>query len=502
MMYKNVLEMLEETASKYPEKTAVKDEFEEETFEKLVEKSKRIASALEGFFDKNAVIPVYMEKSVKTLETFFGIVYAGGAYSLLAPIQPKERCVAILKKIASPIMITDKNHLDVVKELDYDIRILLVEDLVEQNIDEEKIESIRKNSTDIDPLYVNFTSGSTGVPKGVVVGHRSTIEFIDQFVSIFDISESDIIGNQAPFDFDVSVKDIYSMMRTGATLYIIPRTSFLFPKKLLEVIEQEHITTLIWAVSALCLITSLKGFSYIIPSYLKKVMFSGEVMPVKHLMMWQKALPDVQYINLYGPTEITCNCTYYIISENVEETTVLPIGKAFPNEKVFLLDENNNLVTEKNIHGEICVAGSCLALGYYKEKNKTDEVFIQNPLNNQYNELVYRTGDLAYYSDNENLVYVGRKDFQIKHLGHRIEMGEIESNILKYPPVSRVCCLYDDKKQQIVAFYQGECDSKAIKDHLKDKLVKYMIPEKFYKVDEMPITANGKINRKLLRSII
>lgn len=497
-MERNVLQFLEKAAVDFSNKIAAKDSRTECTFAQLCSDARRIGSALleKQIFGKT--IPVFMEKGVMTLKAFWGITYAGGCYSLLNPIQPQERVEKILNILKAPYLITDHNSYDGLADVKFDGEILFVEDLIESAIDEEGIRRIREKSIDTDALYVNFTSGSTGIPKGVVVGHKSVIEFMHYFVSIFHITSEDIIGNQAPFDFDVSVKDIYSMLLTGATMYIIPKECFSFPKKVLDVLVEEKITTLIWAVSALCMITSLRGFTYKVPLTVNKILFSGEVMPINHLQEWKKVLPQAMFVNLYGPTEITCNCTYYIIEEECQNE--IPIGKAFPNERVFLLDESQKEVCKANVEGEICVAGSTLALGYFDDPERTQKAFVQNPLHTNYNELIYRTGDIAHYREDGNLVYVGRKDFQIKHLGHRVELGEIETYINMIPGIDRVCCLYDDIKQQIVAVYQGNVERTLIKKELRKKLIRYMIPERYIIVEQMPLTPNGKIDRKKIKA--
>lgn len=497
-MEKNVLEFLENASAAYADKIAVKDGSRECTFSGLCQNAKKIGSALAEYAIAGKTIPVYMEKGVTALEAFWGITYAGGCYSLMNPVQPQERIEKILDILNAPCLITDRNSYAGLSGIKFDGQIFFAEDLAEHPVDEGILKQVREKSIDTDALYVNFTSGSTGIPKGVVVGHKSVIEFIHYFVSIFHITSEDIIGNQAPFDFDVSVKDIYSMLLTGATMYIIPKECFSFPKKVLDILVQEKITTLIWAVSALCMITSLRGFTYKIPETVNKVLFSGEVMPWKHLQEWRKALPQAMFVNLYGPTEITCNCTYYIVGEECEET--VPIGKAFPNERVFLLDEMQKEVRDINAEGEVCVAGSTLALGYYGDPGRTQKVFVQNPLNPSYHELIYRTGDIAYYREDGNLVYVGRKDFQIKHLGHRIELGELETYIGMIQGIDRVCCLYDEGRQQIVAIYQGDVEKAAIKKELRKKVIKYMIPERYIAVGQMPLTPNGKIDRKQLKA--
>lgn len=305
--------------------------------------------------------------------------------------------------------------------------LVVLEDIRNTFPDHSALLRIRELAADTDPLYAIFTSGSTGVPKGVAVCHRSVLDFIPQFTALMGIEEEDVLGNQAPFDFDVSVKDIYSALYSGATVHIIPRAYFSFPTKLMDYLCERRVTTLVWAVSAMCFVSTMRGFDYRVPADVRKVIFSGEVMPVKHLNIWRTFLPRAKYFNVYGPTEITCNCTYYAIERSFSEEEILPIGRPFPNERVFLLDEEDHLVTAPGALGELCVSGTALALGYYNDPERTAQVFVQNPLHHRYPETIYRTGDLARYDQDGNLVYVSRKDFQIKHMGHRIELGEIDA---------------------------------------------------------------------------
>jgi non-ribosomal peptide synthetase component F len=250
----------------------------------------------------------------------------------------------------------------------------------------------------------------------------------------------------------------------------------------------------------MCFVSIMNGFGYRNPETLRIVMFSGEVMPVKQLNVWKKYQPHVKFVNLYGPTEITCNCTYYELEDRMyEPDEKIPVGKAFPNEKVFLLDDDNKEVKEPGVPGELCVSGSCLALGYYGNRQKTDEVFVQNPLNPDWNEMIYRTGDLCAYQEDGNLVYISRKDFQIKHLGHRIELGEIESGAQQVEGIERACCLYDQAKKKIILFYTGNRDKKELLEEMKELLPVFMIPNKAIQLEEMPLNKNGKIDRNALK---
>ena len=527
-MIRNILEYLEADAASFPEKTALVDEERSYSYEQFLEYSRRIGTAVAKRSSMVRPIGVLMEKNANTLLAFMGIVQAGCFYVLFNPEFPESRLSQIQSVLQTEIIIADAEHRDAASSLVSSENVLLIDDLLTEEIDLGLLLRIRERAIDTDPLYANFTSGSTGVPKGVVVGQRSVLDFIEIFAPMFGIDETDIIANQAPFDFDVSVKDIYSALKTGATLVVVPRPLFSQPAALLDFICEKRITTMIWAVSALCLITTFHGLDYKVPETVKRVLFSGEVMPLKHLKTWMEKLPSAEFVNLYGPTEITCNCTYHRIDRAADYSEGIPIGKAFPNEHVFLLDENDKEITEPGKTGEICVRGTALALGYFRNPAQTEAAFCVNPLNTWYPERIYRTGDLGQYagvtgagesadgatSDAEgsafhegesgqfaelgDLLFCGRKDFQIKYMGHRIELEEIERAISDVEGVERCCVIFDEAKQRLYGFYVGGIDKKDLHTVLSEKLPIYMIPGILKSIESFPLTKNGKIDRKLL----
>lgn len=493
---KNVTEYLERTAAAFPDKTAVTDEYGSLTFGELRNNARRAACGLKIM--RNTPVPVLMEKSSAAVTAFFAALYAGGFYVMLNPDLPDERLRRIFQRTEAPCIVTDTAHSELAARLGEQVKILLIDDLISNEENTDLLGEIASSSIDTDPVYANFTSGSTGEPKGMIISHRSVIDFIDVFTETFGINQTDIIGNQAPFDFDVSVKDIYSAVCTGAELVIIPKRLFSLPQELLDFMCEHRLTTLIWAVSALSLVCVFHGLDYKVPTTVRRVMFSGEVMPAKHLNAWLSHLPDAQFVNLYGPTEITCNCTYHVIDRGRDYSGGLPIGRAFPNERVFLLDGNCEVI-EPRREGEICVSGTAVGIGYMGDFAATERSFIQNPCNKLYYERIYKTGDIGFYGEDGEIYYIGRRDFQIKHQGHRIELEEIERSVMKIDGVEDSCCVYDDRRKRIYCFYTGSTDSESIMASLSKELPQFMLPNRIIAANEgIPLTKNGKKDRKEL----
>lgn len=508
-MQRSVLDYLENSCGAFPDKIVFADDRSEVTYEKFVKQSRYLGAFLSEKVLKGkteAPVAVFIDRSIQSLTGFFGAVYGGCFYVPIDRQMPAARIGLILETLNPEVILGEEKDKKILEQLDREECLYIMSEILESGEElylsaeqEALLSNIRKNALDTDPLYAIFTSGSTGVPKGVLVSHRSVINLVDNFAEEFSFSDACIFGNQAPFDFDVSVKDIYSTIKNSASMYVIPKVMFSFPAKLIAFMNEKRINTIIWAVSALRIIENLNAFTGRLPEYLKTAMFSGEVMHNKVLNYWRKYLPEVAYVNLYGPTEITCNCTFYKVDREFADDEILPIGKPFHNSGVFLLD-GDRLVTETDIPGEICVKGSSLALGYYNNLEKTKESFCQNPLNTAYPERIYRTGDIGKVNARGELIFLSRKDDQIKHMGHRIELGEVEAAANSLEFIDAAVCIYDKAEGKIVMFYQSEssCDKEVLRAMGK-KLPKYMFPNRLCYFEKLPLNKNNKIDRTYLR---
>ncbi|MBR6851802.1 MAG: amino acid adenylation domain-containing protein [Lachnospiraceae bacterium] len=499
-MQNHVLDYLYETVERVPDKPAFVDETEAMTFRRLYDTLHSVATGLmQGGYSHEPVL-VFMDKSVRTIATFFGVIASGCFYVPIDEEMPAARIRLILENCKPRLMICDETTIDKAQTFAGDTKCVLYDDIIRTQPEYEKIREICRNAMDIDPIYIVFTSGSTGVPKGVAACHRSVIDYVEQLSETLGFSEDTVFGNQSPLYFDACLKELYPTIKFGATTYLVPRQLFMFPAKLVEYLNEKKINTICWVVSALTMISAYGTFEQIRPEYLKTVAFGSEVFPKKQFKLWREALPEAHFTNLYGPTECTGMSCYFHVERSLEEDEPIPIGRPFKNTQILLLTDDNRLASGDET-GEICIRGTCVTLGYYNNPEKTREAFVQNPLQSAYPELIYRTGDLGRYNERGELVFVSRKDYQIKHMGHRIELGEIEANVNSVDGVKLCGCIYYKEKERIILYYVGDPDKAALMAELKDMLPRYMLPNRIEKLDEMPFTANGKINRVRLKEM-
>ena len=493
----NVIEYLELNASRLPQKTAVAMRDEKITFSELVKCSRRLANAIPKSECTSPVI-VLANRKASVAILILAVIYSGNFYVPIDPGMPLEKIQAIIDDCTPSAILGDDESSCLIESLNFNGEFLTLNDAKESLCD---IPDVGGD----DPLYMVYTSGSTGIPKGVLKSHKSVISYIDTFFETFNFNENDIIGNQTPFFFDASAKDFYLMLKTGATLEIIPTELFAMPPMLIEYLNNKRISFISWVPTALSIVSQLRTFSYILPTSLKQIFFVGEAMPMKHLNNWRSSLPDLQYVNLYGFSEIAGVCCYYEVKRDFNNDDSLPIGKPLKNCRIHLVD-CDTLVNKPNCIGEIFVESDSLALNYYNDDEKTKKSFIYKDFGEGLVRC-YKSGDLAYYDDNMDLIFVSRFDYQIKHMGHRIELGEIETVVGAIPEIQRCCCLYDSLKSKIVLFCElseknSTLSSQQILSKLRPKLSSYMLPNRVVVLENIPINSNGKIDRQKLKSML
>lgn len=503
-MVTNILEYLDSAAKQWSDKTAIADDKNALTFAQWQDYAERIGTTISrktgGVLRKP--ILVFVDRRIEGLVGFMGVVESGNFYVPIDCRMPDQR-VKLIAEVLSPVAAVTVTDADdaILNKINFQGVRLKYAEVISSDKDETLLNRIRIQTIDLDPVYSIFTSGSTGIPKGVIISQRGMIDLAEWLVDTFGFTENDALGNQTPFYFDGSVKDICICLKSGATMHIIGKKYFTFPKLLIPFLNDRKITCILWATSAITLIGNSDILSISTPMYLRIVTFAGEAMPAKQLKVWMNKLPDCKYVNLYGPTEITVDCTYYEVQREFDDNEYIPIGKACRNKQVIVLNDSNQSV-KPGEPGELCVRGTGVALGYYNNYQKTSEVFVQNPLNPFYEDRIYRTGDIVKYNEKGELIFVSRKDFQVKHKGNRIELGEIEVAVNSIPTVTNAACIFDQSNDKIVLYYTtNDAQELDIINLIKDKIPVYMYPETIILVKDMPYNLNGKIDRIELKNM-
>lgn len=506
-MINNVLDLLIRNSIDNRNGVAFADRYESVTWgEVLVRVQKYATYLLENkicFANGNSPIPVLMNKSADEICVFWAVAYTGNFYVPIDEKMPAERVKTIIDTLDTKVVLCDEFNYEKAHGLDEKLSAYDIKSFRHTDVNLELINCAKDNIIDADPLYTLFTSGSTGIPKGVICNHRSVLNYSLWVVETFGLSSETKMGNQTPLYFSMSILDLYSTLRGGGTLFIIPKNLFMQPMKLIGFLNDNCINTIYWVPSALCLISRFGVLDKIKLEHIEKVLFAGEVMPTKQLNYWRKMHPSALYANLFGPTEITDIGIYYIVDRDIDDEESVPIGKKCSNVDVLVLNEELQEVKKGQI-GELYFRGTFLGMGYYGDPQKTSEFYIQNPLNDKWPETVYKTGDLVKLNDNNEFIYMGRADSQIKHMGYRIELGEIENAFGSIKEIDRVCCFLDDTHDKIVTFYstnegQGELDNNEMLKALERLLPKYMVPAVLVYQETLPLNANGKINRREIK---
>ena len=504
----NLIELFEETADKYPHKIAVIDKDRDITFCDLRDKAMTLAQKIiNGGIGQNKPVAVFLDKSIESVFANLGIIYSGNFYMNLDIKTPAERISNILKLVEPYYIIsTSKQIKSIAGIIPESIRVILLdEEDWEEEVDKKAILGKLSDIIDTDPSCIINTSGSTGTPKGVVLNHKSFFDFIEWALETFKFDDNLVMGSLSPLVFDIYSFELCMLMAKASTLVVLPSNLAAFPAKILDLLEQHKVNFLFWVPTIMVNIANMDLLSTYKLEHLKTVWFAGEVFPTKQFNYWHHHLPQVTFANLYGPIEITLDCTYYIVDKNIPDEQPLPIGIPCRNTDILILDGDDKAVKEPYKEGELCVRGTSLAMGYYNNPEKTAAAFVQNPLNKAYPELIYRTGDIVCYDEDGLIMFKGRKDNIVKHLGYRTDLGEIEHviiNTLKL--VKNGCVVYHQAAKEITLIYEAEQEISAsdFRKKIGQALPKYMIPTVYRHVDLLQRNTNGKIDRLYYKKLI
>lgn len=500
-MYRtNILEYLEHTALIYPNRLAISDGAVSLSFEELLSISRSVGSFLteRGYYRQPILI--MMEKSPYAVSALLGVVYAGCYYAVADADEPTLRMRAVFDTLEPAAIICDGSSRARADELTDEKHIFLFDDSALQEHDDAALDAVRRKAVDVDPIYVVFTSGSTGKPKGVVGCHRSVIDYTETLCEALGFSCDTVFANQAPLSFDAPLKEMMPMLKLGASVYLVPRRLFSFPMLLFDFLDKYRINTVCWVASALTLAVSVGALECRRPKYLEKICFGSEVLPRSVYDAWRAAFPCAMFVNLYGPTEATGMSCFWIAERALDENEPIPIGRPFRNTEIILLDGDGLAVPLGEV-GEMYIRGSSLTLGYFGGGRESEECFLQSPLNSEYRDTVYRTGDLAYENGRGELVFVSRNDGVVKHMGHKINLAEIETVAQALHGTARACCVYVKEKQKIFLFYTGDVSESELFAHMNAHAPRYMLPESTVRLDVMPLTQSGKLDRRRIEEL-
>lgn len=512
-------------AERRPEASAVVLRDQKLTYGELDALSNQLARALkEGGCRRGDRICLLMPKSPMAIVGILGIYKADCVYVPLDPSSPAQRLSKIVNACANRWILAAGPVGGLLTELLEEERLRGSVAVAWMDKDSSADGSVGAEFTLGDilnypkspPQYQNrrrdaghilFTSGSTGVPKGVVITHANVIAFIEWAARYFEINMSDRVSGHPPLHFDLSFFDIFGAFAAGAELHLVPPEVNLLPNKLADWMRSSQLTQWFSVPSALNYMAKFNVVRFNDFPSLRRLMWCGEVFPTPSLIYWMKRLPHATFTNLYGPTETTIASSYHTVSGCPDdERAVIPIGKACGGEELLVLDEVMRPARRGEI-GDLHVRGAGLSPGYWRDLEKTREVFLRNPDSGDPEDRIYKTGDLAYVGDDGLVYFVGRSDSQIKSRGYRIELGEIEAalstvDFLKECAVvaiptrdfsgAMICCAYVPSEDRGVT-------PVMLRRELARRLPDYMVPSHWMAYGELPKNANGKVDRRRLK---
>lgn len=506
----NLGQKFKQIAAATPDATALLTEGGNFTYSQLDEESDSLAAYfLSSGMSIGDVVCISGEKHFRSVACLIGALKAGLTYSMFDPASPTARLEKIFERCKPSMVLCGEDLVSLISASGYracDFQTLPLSDQHSENA-QEVLRALPSISS-ITPAYIMFTSGSTGFPKGAVMTHQNVLNLIEWSLETYQFQAHDVLTSVNPFFFDNSVFDLYSSLFTGASLALFDGQTVRDPAKLLRLIDEYKCTSWFSVPSMLIYLQTVRALRADSFKSLKRIIFGGEGYPKAKLKtLFDLYSKRIDLFNVYGPTECTCICSSYPVCPDDfgDLKGFLPLGYLAPNFSALIVDEDLQPVHEGEV-GELVLRGANVGLGYYRDPDRTAAVFIQNPVNKDYREIVYRTGDLVFIDVHDKKIWIaGRADNQIKHMGYRIELEEIENALTCCPSVEQSAVIHCEIRglSQIVAFIcaeDGNEDEEAIRLGLGGLIPQYMIPTRFEFRGHLPLNANGKLDRKHLKA--
>jgi amino acid adenylation domain-containing protein len=518
--------LLTEAALRRPQRLAVTSGDYQLSYEELDRLSNKVARALlRAGVAPGDRVGILAPKSVAAVVGLYGVLKAGACYVPLDPKAPAQRLAYVLRDSGAGVIIADEARTGLAAVLAGDLpepgTVVVIgldgqtgpSDAAGDPAQRAAIRTWAGVVTESDePLtadrviesdlaYILYTSGSTGTPKGVMISHRNSLTFVEWAAAAAGLIDEDRVCSPAPLHFDLSVFDVFATCRAGACMAVMPDGTTTFPVSIAQWLERERLSVWYSVPSVLILLACFGSLRQFDLSQLRTVIFAGEVFPPKYLARLMTELPQCRYLNWYGPTE-TNVCTAFEVGAGQVDDGPVPIGKACANTDVFAVTSDGRRVSSPDEEGELYVRGPALMRGYWGQPAKTREVLVSHPFRAEYDEPVYRTGDLVTLGPGGNYVYVGRRDSMVKVRGYRVELGEVEAALYRHPAIREVAVmpvpdeLFGSRLRAVIAVDDpGNLTREAVLEHCRQWLPSYMVPDIVEFRAALPRTSTGKVDR-------
>lgn len=495
MSVQHVLEYLETTVRRTPERIAFMDEADSLTFEKLHQTARAIGTAVsQQARPRQPVVILMNDRNVRCVAAMLGVLYAGCCYVPLDASLPQERLRLIAECLQPALVLHDARGEQAAAAFVCDR--LAYEQAAVHPICHKQLAILREQASPDDPMAIMYTSGSTGIPKGVVHSVRSYVRFTETIIEKFGYTEATIFGNQSPFFYANSIIDLFPTLALGAKTIILPAKALGFPKVLIGQLNTHRVTELTMSPSSYAKVAASGVLTAGCLPHLKYIVLLGEAAHWVTVQKWMTAAPEAGVWNYYGSTELY-SVAVWRLNRAFDDAQIIPVGPLFDGVEIRFMGEDGQ-AARANGPGEMLIYTPWMATGYYGDTARTDEMFTTAEDGRRF----YRSGDLGRLNAEKHLVVLGRKDTQIKHMGYRMEIGETERALLTVEGLDEGCCLFDKESGLLHCFYTGDADARAVCAALKKILPRYALPDQFHHLDSMPHTASMKIDRQLLRQRI